>query len=145
MVPYLLWCTFWFSVIYIFQSLPAFVHLFDVPLHKMSWYDRFWNLFLQPINYPFWYIRELMVYVVLSPVFFILVSRFGWIPTAIFLVLSFFFVSAVYVDRVPFFKFIPLTFFSLGAYLSVKKGENTRTLRVALDVLLLMVTLMSAW
>lgn len=72
-----------------------------------------------PINIPLWYIRELMIMVIFSPILFYLIKRLG-----------FFFVSICCLgyllspsNNYLYLLSIALFFFSFGAYFNIKKVE----------------------
>ncbi|TDS13792.1 acyltransferase family protein [Sphingobacterium paludis] len=85
-------------------------------LRQSSLYDLFWGY---PINFPLWYIRDLMVMVVLSPIFyyfFKLLRGFGLCIIAV-LYLS------TLESNLPGISSTAIMYFGLGAYVSLAKVD----------------------
>tara|TARA_R110000868_G_scaffold317430_4_gene578271 strand:- start:1772 stop:2782 length:1011 start_codon:yes stop_codon:yes gene_type:complete len=122
MIPYLLWCGIWFLIIYSIQYIPMFSHFFDEPLHEMSIWQQLWRAFVDPINYTFWFIRELIFYVLVSPLIYLAIKylRFYFL---IFLLALLFLQqpSLIKMNNVLLFQFLGVFSFSLGAYFSIEK------------------------
>lgn len=80
LVPYLLWNALWILIFYVAQSIPVVSEFFsgrNEPIRSYTFFD-FLNAFYDyssghPILTPFWFIRDLMILVVLSPVVYWLV------------------------------------------------------------------------
>ncbi len=91
----------------------------------MDWLWSFWDTSQinphfnksLPINTPFWFIRDLMVLVVCSPLIYFLIKKIG-VYAVIALGLLWFFNPYVYK---PGFSTVSLFFFSAGAYFSMHK------------------------
>ena len=90
-VPYIFWCL-------AYAFLPFAIGLSANLLHgriaipQMDFGSRFWinalglSPFRLPGNFPLWYLRTLMLFVVLSPVFRILIEKFkSWFLLVVFL------------------------------------------------------------
>lgn len=120
-LPYLLWSIAWFVVLYIIQLLPFLSNYFSQPLHSMSLNDKLLNLFVYPLNYPFWFLRELMLLFIFSPLLFLGIQYLK----KIFIVLLFMVTLFVSVFFKPFditlLQSIPVLYFSLGAFFSLNK------------------------
>ena len=79
--PYLLWNSFWIVVIYIFQSIPqtkAFFSGFQVSITNASLTDLL-QLYgfgqTMPLDYPLWFLRDLMIVTLFYPVIAYLTKR----------------------------------------------------------------------
>nr|WP_157900114.1 acyltransferase family protein [Rhodoferax koreense] len=69
-----------------------------------------------PIAYQFWFIRDLMVLVVFSPLIFIFINKIAWVFLTLLLA------AWVFDLRVAYFPdFEALLYFSLGCFFSLKK------------------------
>ncbi|TXK75408.1 acyltransferase family protein [Mesonia sp. HuA40] len=77
LVPYILWCLIWFGIIYLLQTLPVTKTFFNQPLYSLSTKEFIYNLIVYPLNYPFWFLRELMLYVIITPIIYILIRKFN--------------------------------------------------------------------
>lgn len=128
LLPYLLWnlIAIVFSVMMLYAKYV--LKGGDVP-DIAGWYDSigglraFWNSGTggTPYNYPLWFIRDLIVFVILSPILFYYVKKTG-IVGLVLLYLAF--VFNIW-GNVPGFSEEGLFFFSLGAFLSVRKIDFT--------------------
>ena len=74
LIPYLLWNTF--PVIY-----PLLLYFFrDIPYSFSEWLSSYWDAggdYHFPANFPLWYVRDLMVACLMTPVFWFLIKRLG--------------------------------------------------------------------
>lgn len=121
--PYLLWCLFWFSFMWIIQSISYFKTSFGTPLSAMSPADLMMQLFYYPLNYPFWFLRELIVIVLLTPLLFILLRNKNILILTLLFILPFFISSIIPVKSlsISFVGTSSLFYFSLGAYFGINK------------------------
>ena len=79
-----------------------------------SWYDLLWKL---PINYPLWYVRDLLCIVLLSPIFYIL---FKYIKGYGILLLTIIYLMTWELP-IPGFSTTSFVFFGAGAFAGLKK------------------------
>lgn len=70
-----------------------------------------------PFLFPLWYVRDLMIVVLFSPILYWLIKRFGY---WILLMLAIFYITGLWVD-LHGFSVISFFFFSVGAYFSIHK------------------------
>lgn len=118
LIPYLLWNLIAFLIFYLVQMLKAnsVIGLFDFfrtnGLHFL--WDSHNN---KPMDFPLWFVRDLIVAVLFSPFVYWLVKKMNSIPIIILGVL------AVCDVRVPGLNisFLSLYFFSLGCYVCLLK------------------------
>lgn len=136
-IPYVLWCILWFGVLYSVQLIPALAPFFNTPLHSLSWTEQAKQLFVYPLNYPFWFLRELILYVAISPLLFWLLRRFNIWVVVVALLLSLFVKSYATVG-VRIFQALPLACFLIGAYLGLYKNAFRFNLRVRSVIVLLL-------
>lgn len=85
-----------------------------------------------PINWSLWYLRDLMVQCILTPLTFFLVSR---LKRLYLLLLLFLFVLNIWIS-VPGFSIESFLFFGIGAYLSI----NNKTLEIISGRILKIIT-----
>lgn len=121
LLPYVLWCTFWFLLIYILQSIPLFAKYFPQPLYAMSIKDKLLNLYYYPLNYPFWFLRELIVIFLITPVIFLLVKYTRWGSILVLFLLMILYSKLISFNNITFLSAIPLFYFGVGSFLSLNK------------------------
>lgn len=77
-IPFLFWSLFGIAFYFAIQSLPQFEKFFSKELVKnytaSMWLNR---IFINPIPYQLWFIRDLMVLVVFSPLLYLALKYFG--------------------------------------------------------------------
>ncbi len=69
-----------------------------------------------PILVPLWFVRDLMVVVLLTPIIYSLIKRFNLLPVVL---LAFCYISGIWI-QIPGFTVTTVFWFSLGAYFSIK-------------------------
>lgn len=129
LLPYILWNLLVIVAYFLMQQiLPEFWGVAKKTVMEYSWQDWlycFWDMRQVdvngsplPINYPLWYIRDLMVLVVLSPVIYVAVKYLKWL----FLVVT----AVVWLLGIPGcvgLGFGGLFAFSLGAFLALYQSD----------------------
>ncbi|MBQ4279397.1 MAG: acyltransferase [Rikenellaceae bacterium] len=100
-----------------------------------EWLRIFWNVReaggeYYPINYPFWFIRDLMVVMLFSPLVYVVVRRFGYYAVALLGVLWWF----GWWVPVTGFSAAACFFFTAGAFFSIRDHNFVRTMRPLLPV-----------
>ena len=121
LAPYILWCVFWFLFLYSIQLLPVVKNYFSKPLYRMTVTEQFFYLVIEPLNYPFWFLRELMLILLITPVVFLLIKYFK-IKILVLLFFSAFFMKSLYqINGISIYIIIPLFYFSSGAFFSLHK------------------------
>lgn len=121
LIPYILWTLIAFAILSI-KYLPVFEHYFrnlhiipyDIRLFLMSFVDRPLPQGVvsghTPLLYPLWYVRDLMVLVILSPVIYSLRKYAIWFVVILSVICAF-----VWIERSEY-QFYSLLFFIMGAY-----------------------------
>lgn len=116
LIPYLIWNT-------IAISYPLSLYFFRgvaLPDNLGDWLLYYWDaddIYNLPLNYPLWFVRDLMVVSVLSPLVYVLIKR-GW--GVFMLVLAALYLTKHLPSYTGLSKYV-IFFFSFGAYLSIKK------------------------
>ena len=87
-----------------------------------------------PIVVPLWFIRDLMVMVLISPLFYWLIRKAGEIFLFIFVVL---FLTNLWIE-IPGFEIRAITFFYIGAFLSVRTNNLFSFSTPTISVLMLL-------
>lgn len=70
-----------------------------------------------PINFPLWYLRELIIMSLLAPALYYPIKRWPWVSLAVFLIL--YLVSF----KTDFFLFPAFSLFGMGAWMSIRKDN----------------------
>lgn len=125
LIPYLLWNILFIGVIllknYIFIAKGVEVDDLYHLLHKKMWVELLWSDEF-PINYPLWYLRDLICMVLLAPAFY-----FYFRYLNIFGVLLIILINLLGIDTgIPGLSITGLTYFGIGSYLAL----NKRNIRV---------------
>ncbi len=139
-VPYFLWCGLWFLVVYAIQFIPALSQFFEEPLYTMPGWKQLWLAFVDPINYTFWFIRELIFYVWLTPLIYLGIRYLKFYFILILGVLIFLEQpSVLYVNNIYLFQYLGLFSFSCGAYTSISKLTIVSNFKTSTYLFLLLI------
>lgn len=123
LVPYLIWNTFFICVYFIIQQIPTLSPFFSgnnkriidysfIDLIRAYWDCGNWNEGNgTPILQTYWYVRNLFLLCLFSPVIYYIVKKTNYICVSIIIVLWILKTDSA-------FTLSSLSFFSLGAYLS---------------------------
>lgn len=117
-IPYLFWVFFGILFYYILQSIPQAEAFFTKKLIKDYSLNEFFDAaFLNLIPYQFWFIRDLIVLTLLSPLLYFITKKLNfWF---LLIILPFWIVT---LDNIIFTS-ESLLFFSFGIYLSIHNQE----------------------
>ena len=131
LVPYLIWNFVGFLILLI-QMHPRFLSLFpllkDYRIDITEFLSYFWVKDLPqdlpgerayPLNYPFWFIRDLILLVVATPVIYCLIKRLK-VLFVLFMGLVWYFGLGKYV-LLPGVCHLSIFFFPLGAYFGINR------------------------
>lgn len=115
--------------------------LMAVKLHAFSW-DMFWvfnpkagmqidwlggeNWMTAPANMPLWFLRDLMVVSLLTPIIYIIVRRFGGYVMAL---LTLIYLSGIGAFAIPGLSMYAVYFFCLGAFFGIRKKGLVEVMR----------------
>jgi surface polysaccharide O-acyltransferase-like enzyme len=118
LVPYLFWVLFGILFYFLLQSFPQSKSFFTKKLIAnytgLDWLNA---IFVNPIPYQFWFIRDLIVITFLSPIFYFLLKKLKLIY--IVTIGGFW----VFNQDTVFLTSEALLFFSCGAYISIAKPD----------------------
>ena len=115
-IPYLFWSTGVVLLFFVLQLIPGFQSVFGSKLIiDYSFNELLTKLFLNPIPFQLWFLRDLILLVVLSPIIYWLIRLTG-----------FYFIIILFITWVFNFDYVifenrSILFFSLGAILSINK------------------------
>ena len=126
LVPYLFWNI---MVLFLYFLTQQFLSSMTSGKNKlitdygwMDWVNIFWSHYDgQPISVPFWFIRDLMVVILLSPILHVFIRRCKVFSVLILGVLWFF---GLWME-VPGFSSTAFFFFSFGAWFSINRRNFT--------------------
>ncbi|MGR6807373.1 acyltransferase family protein [Sphaerotilus natans] len=124
LIPFLFWNFLTLFLMAIAQCIPATQQFFSgknpiiVNLHYYDYLDAIFGITRSPISYQFWFIRDLIVMVLLTPLIFVLCKKIAaiYLPSIFFLWMLSFWPFA-------FPSAEALLFFSTGALLSIKRNS----------------------
>lgn len=125
LIPYVFWNLIVIFIQYLTQKylsgLTSGNNLLITDYTCWNWIKAFWNGnivgYNTPINYPLWFIRDLMVMVIASPIIYWLIRYLKLYGISLLGILWFF---NIWID-IPGISIISLFFFSYGAYYSIHK------------------------
>ena len=121
-LPYLLWSIFCILFYLILQLIPFSKPFFTNELIVDYSVNQLLNrIFINPIPYQLWFIRDLIVLIFLSPILYWLIKYFKFYVISIFLFTWF--------SKLNYLIFSneALLFFALGAFFSIKKINVQKT------------------
>lgn len=120
LIPYILWCLGIFLLIFVLQQLPVIEKLFPQKFSDLSFKENFLNALIYPYNYPFWFIRELLFYVCLTPIIKFLIYRIGMFLPILLFVLGFI-TDSLFHYEIKIIQVYPLFYYVLGCYFGIKQ------------------------
>ena len=125
LVPYLFWNLVVVLLFYLTQTLLSGLTSGENLLIKdytwLNWLKAFWDGNKidgdMPINYPLWFVRDLMVVIIISPIVYLCVKR---LKIIFVIALGLLWLSGTWFS-ISGFSIAALFFFSFGAYFSIEK------------------------
>ena len=147
-IPYILWNL----ILVLLRFVVAIIkgenaNDFIFPYISDGWYSIFWNITKEisgPINFPMWFVRNLMFLCLVSPLIYIYVKRLKIIGLVV--------LASLYLMRLhsPFIGigFADLFFFAVGAYFSINRisfVDIFSKVRVPIGMLTLLLLGMVVW
>lgn len=120
LIPYLLWNIIAFVVGYLYGLLRASVNGWALTsvtdaLAQVGWINMFWGCTLGcPVDYPLWFLRDLIIFVALTPAIFWVVKKFR-LPGLLLLF------AAFWLTRSRDFE--GLFYFMLGAWMRIESKD----------------------
>ncbi len=116
LLPYLIWSAWGILFYLILQSVPQLATFFTNKLVKDYSLSEFLNtLFINPIAPQLWFLRDLFILVLLTPILYYLVKKSGYVLILLLLIPWAFKISLVIISNEA------LLFFTIGAFLSIHK------------------------
>ena len=119
-LPYVLWSFWGLAFFFILQQVPQSKSFFTNDLiANYSFAKVLDTLFLNPIPYQLWFLRDLIVLVLFSPIIYLLIKHLKWIPLIVFPILwldLFDFSFVLFLEE-------SILFFCLGAYISIHQSS----------------------
>lgn len=124
-VPFLFWNLVVFGLYLLLQELP-FAQKFsnsNLPVLKDLPFNEYLGLFfIRPIANQFWFIRDLMILVILSPFIYAITKKAGILPSLIALIL----VLYPQLRELFEFKWSSLLFFNVGCFLALTHKQDNQ-------------------
>lgn len=115
LIPFIIWSTIGLLFYFLLQSIPGFGYTFnnDRLIREMNLYEVIYTIIFNPIPYQLWFVRELFIYVIISPVIWILIKYMKKISLLIFFIMWFFNINIHFIDKRG------VLFFMLGSYMAI--------------------------
>jgi len=111
LIPYIFWSSLVVFIYFIIQLLPQFHHFFvNELIRTYSFSELIMTTYVDPKNYPLWFMRDLMIMILISPLILYLLKK----KKKIFLSITF--LTWLIIDEK---NSDTLLFFSLGAYFAL--------------------------
>lgn len=118
LTPFLFWSAWGLLLFFVLQTFPQSKSFFTNKLIKdYSVNELLLTVFINPIPYQFWFIRDLMILVCVSPILYWLLKHIDFFTILIFLITWIFNINFI------IFSNEALLFFTLGGYLGLNKKE----------------------
>ena len=121
-IPYVIWCTGWLIILYLVELLPIGRALFsDRIVSDYTLKELFVNTYVYPLPYQFWYIRSLMLDVILTPVFYYIIKSLGKKSLPILVIVWFLYPISEMFGGLWFLQIFnyPFTLFGIGAAFAI--------------------------
>ena len=123
LLPYLIWNLLMAVKLKTF-NMSIFWAFWNTAGKQIDWFGNE-QLMTAPANMPLWFLRDLMVVSLLTPIIYILVRRLGYWLMAVLTVLYLLGVCAF----IPGLSAYAVFFFTLGAFLSIRKMDLVENLK----------------
>lgn len=127
LVPFLFWTTFFLIVYYLMAHLPIVSKFFSIPEYTSEYIlSSYWaqpneeGTMTYPLAYQFWFIRDLIVCVIISPILYYIVTKAKYLGI-IFIGIAWFVGLSIPYLGIRGFSTAAIFFFTLGAWCSVHK------------------------
>lgn len=121
-IPYLFWSIIAVFIYFVLQSVPGVQHFFKNTLIINYTFPELIDItWVHPRNFPLWFLRDLMLLVIISPIIYYLVNNFTKLFFLITIIL--WFVIQQTPAELSYYKSEPILFFSLGAYISLINND----------------------
>lgn len=132
-IPYIFWISLYILFISLFDH-NTFSAYYKDGFTLTTFLKSYWNLISgsMPLLYPLWFLRDLMILCILTPLIYLLVKKVKLL--LIFILLVWWYLD---IFNYPGFRSISVLFFVSGAYLSINKLSFSALIRkVPLSILL---------
>lgn len=118
LVPYLFWSSIWILIYFCFQYFPQTQAFFaGKPVRDFLILEFLNTLFINPIPFQLWFLRDLIILVLISPLVYLLIKNFKYLPFLILLLGWYLNVNYYFVVNEA------LLFFTAGASISLIKNK----------------------
>lgn len=152
LLPYILWNLIYILHVVVGRSIKCFItsqpysHVQDF-FFENGGLSLFWDSYGggSPIDFPLWFVRDLFIMGLFSPVIYVVINKIGYY--SLFIVFFFLFAPSFGWQSVPGFDWSGVAFFVLGCTLSICKLDilsvlmRKRFLIYSLSILLLILTI----
>lgn len=117
-IPYIIWNFIVILILFVAESfIPGMMSGFKKSITEWNISDWFYNLYIVPISYQLWFIRDLILLCIFSPIIYVCI-KYGKLPFVLMLSILWIFDFG---PKIPGFSIVGMFSFSVGAYFSINK------------------------
>ena len=139
-IPYLFWSILVVGIFYLLQNIPSASSFFDRQLvEHTSLATLVQMILINPKNYPLWFIRDLIILIIVSPIIYYILKHYKSVYFILLLFLWLFFHDYNSISF-TFYKPDVLLFFSIGGCLALY-NQKILTLKISNKSLMLLFVL----
>lgn len=122
LLPYILWSSFGLLFYFLLQTIPQSKPFFtNILIKDYSISQLFLTIIYNPIPYQLWFIRDLMVIFIITPIIFLGIKHVKWIIIPALFIFWVFNINLVFCSNEALF------FFIIGSYIAINKIKIQRT------------------
>lgn len=125
LIPHLLWNTLYILLIILISAVCGWtgIALSNDLIGEVYKGPLFWYV-TGPVDFPLWYLRNLIVLSLLAPLFYYPVKRYPWLSMIVLL-----FLYVLTFCGVRFFLLPSITFYGVGVWMSIRKDNLIKICR----------------
>lgn len=136
LIPYVIWnliFVLWYIILFIIPGTSSYV---NSNIFREIWgngiIQTFYALFVKPVAFQLWFLRDLLLYVIISPLFYLCIKR---IPK-VFLS-SLFFLGSLAIILLPSeIKIWGAFFFAIGGYIAIHSSLENITHKITKPIII---------
>lgn len=88
LVPYLIWNIFfvlWYVVLSYIPYVSQYINSDILSNYNSSLFNALYNLFIKPAGFHLWFLRDLILFILVTPFLYVFIKKTKWIPFVIIL------------------------------------------------------------
>lgn len=149
LLPYIIWNFLFMCFLLAISALdPSMMHFatdYSEHFNVRTFFLSFWDINGGPILAPFWFVRNLMILNILSPIIYFIIEKFSLIFMLFSLLIIY--LLGIYLPSLDLVC-LSLFFYSLGAFMSINKLNFVQLLypyRIYIGILYLFLLVLDTW